>query len=368
VENIAKDDSWNTKNEITGSIHPASLALWQKYKLGEKVKLLFKDTMISDDGDITTTRDYNTYVREMDDIAELKYVETAPYVRPGRIGDIGCAVGSWIKLACRDDRHRESDFYGIEVARHLFDICHQRKHNGEFVNPFVFFSQRNAVTGLVFDANSMNTIHTSSLTHEIESYGSRHELLQFIRNRYQELTNGGVWINRDVVGPEEKNKIIFMKLNKHDGRNDDYHESFGVREELRDYLKGLSTYGRFLRFAADFRANEGFRLSFKEITITDESYVEISLKDACEFMSRKDYIDNWQSEMHETFCFCNFKEWKQHLEESGFVVLPESKAYSNDWIVENRFKNKVELFEMTPSGLKRIDYPVTNMILLAEKR
>ena len=31
-------------------------------------------------------------------------------------------------------------------------------------------------------------------------------------------------------------------------------------------------------------------------------------------------------------------------------------------------RNKVELFEMTASGLKRIDYPVTNMILLAEKR
>ena len=368
VENIAKDDSWNTKDEIIGNIHPASRALWQKYKLEEKVKLLFKDTMISEDGDITTTRDYNTYVREMDDIAELKYAETAPYVRPGRIGDIGCAVGSWIKLACRDDRNRESDFYGIEVARHLFDICHQRKHNGEFVNPFVFFSQRNAVTGLVFDANSMNTIHTSSLTHEIESYGSRNELLQFIRNRYQELTNGGVWINRDVVGPEEKGKTIFMKLNKHDGRNDDYHQTFGEREELRDYLKGLSTYGRFLRFAVDFRANEGFRISFKEVTIANESYVEIALKDACEFMSRKDYIDNWQSEMHETFCFWDFKEWKQHLEETGFVILPESKAYSNEWIVENRFKDKVELFEITPSGLKGIDYPVTNMILLAEKR
>ncbi len=65
-----------------------------------------------------------------------------------------------------DVRLRESDFYGIEVARHLFDICQQRKHNGEFTNPFVFFSQRNAVTGLVFDRASMNTIHTSSLTRD----------------------------------------------------------------------------------------------------------------------------------------------------------------------------------------------------------
>jgi hypothetical protein len=366
VEDIANNEEWNSNEEILRNVHPSSRELWEKYRLDDKVRLLFRDSMISDDGDITTTRDYNTYVRQMDEIAELKYTETASYVRAGRIGDIGCAVGSWIKLACKDDRFRDCDFYGLEVARHLFDICHQRKHNGEFANPFVFFSQRNAVTGLVFDANSMNTIHTSSLTHEIESYGSRAELEQFIRNRYQELANGGIWINRDVVGPENKDKLILMTLNKSDGRNDDYDKSFSLREELKEYLKGLSTFGRFLRFAQDFRKKEGYTLVFKERIIEGSEYVEIRLKDACEFMSRKDYIDNWQSEMHETFCFWNFNEWKQNLELAGFSISPESKAYTNEWIVENRLKGKVELFEHI--NLQRIPYPVTNMILLAEKK
>jgi SAM-dependent methyltransferase len=128
----------------------------------------------------------------MDEIAELKYKDTASFIQPGRIGDIGCAVGSWIRQACLDDRFRESYFYGIEVSRHLYEICQQRKYNGEFANPFVFFSQRNAVTGLAFEKASMNTIHTSSLTHEIESYGSRADLLQFIKNCYEELAPGGV--------------------------------------------------------------------------------------------------------------------------------------------------------------------------------
>jgi hypothetical protein len=369
VEQIATTEAWNANENIVQNIHPSSRELWEKYRLGEKVKLLFKDTMISDDGDITTTRDYNTYVRQMDEIAELKYVETAAYVRPGRIGDIGCAVGSWMKLACKDDRFRESDFYGIEVARHLFDICHQRKHNGEFSNPFVFFSQRNAVTGLVFDANSMNTIHTSSLTHEIESYGSRDELLKFILNRYQELANGGIWINRDVVGPENKEKIVLMKLNQADGRSEDYDGAFAQREELRDYLKGLSTYGRFLRFARDFRQKEGYQLHYKSILIDGEEYIELKLKDACEFMSRKDYLDNWQSEMHETFCFWDFNEWKYNLELAGFTVASESRAYTNEWIVENRLLGKVELYESVhDEEIQKINYPVTNMILLGERK
>ncbi len=367
VEKIASSNDWNENEEIVLSMHHSSRELWEKYRIAQKVKMLFKDRMISDDGDITTTRDYNIYVRQMDDIAELKYSETAPYIRAGRIGDIGCAVGSWLKLACRDERLRESDFYGIEVARHLFDICHQRKHNGEFANPFVFFSQRNAVTGLVFEQNSMNTIHTSSLTHEIESYGSRAELLQFISNRFRELSNGGIWVNRDVVGPEDKERIVWMKLNTQDGHQE-YMQTFNEREKLKSFLSGLSTYGRFLRFATDFRRHEGYHLRYDEHEVNGERYIELTLRDACEFMSRKDYIDNWQSEMHETFCFWDFNEWREQLSRAGFHVLPESKAYTNQWIVENRLRGKVELFDWADGRLKALDYPVTNMILLAEKQ
>jgi hypothetical protein len=366
VEAIAAQPDWNFSRDIIEHIHPGSRELYEKYRVAERIRLLFRDTMISEDGDITTTRDYNTYVRQMDEIAELKYAETSPFIRAGRIGDIGCAVGSWIKLACTDDRFRESDFYGIEVARHLFDICHQRKHNGEFHNPFVFFSQRNAVTGLVFEKNSMNTIHTSSLTHEIESYGSRQDLIKFIENRFEELANGGVWINRDVVGPENKDDIVLLSLNSYDGRNEDFDKILHDRLELREYLKGLSTYGRFLRFAMDFRKKEGFELSYKTISIDSKKYIELTLANACEFLSRKDYIDNWESEMHETFCFWSFSEWKRQLEMVGFSVSPESKAYTNEWIVENRLKGKAEIID--PVTMKQLPYPVTNMILLAEKK
>lgn len=129
--------------------------------------MLFSDTVVGDDGDLTETRDYNSYVRQMDENAELKYSETSTYVKPGRIGDIGCAVGSWIKNLTRDKKFSESDIFGVEVSRRLYDICEQRKGNGDFHNPNVFFSKRNAVTGLVFPPKSMDTIHTSSLTHEI---------------------------------------------------------------------------------------------------------------------------------------------------------------------------------------------------------
>ncbi|HPO50302.1 MAG TPA: transferase, partial [Spirochaetota bacterium] len=234
VEKIAYNKSdWKNDKSIIEKIHPSSYLIWKTYNFGEKAKLLFSDSMIGDDGDLTETRDYNSYVRQMDEIAQLKYNETAPFIKKGRIGDIGCAVGSWIKLACGEDKFHESDFYGIEVTRALYDLCIQRKNNKEFDNPNVFFSQKNAVTGLVFQPNSMNTIHTSSLTHEIESYGGREDLLKFIKNRYKELATNGVWINRDVVGPENKEEYVYMKLNREDGFNDDFDKKTSNRNELK---------------------------------------------------------------------------------------------------------------------------------------
>lgn len=71
--------------------------------------------------------------------------------------------------------------------------------------------------------------------------------------------------------------------------------------------------------------------------------------------------------MHETFCFWDFTEWSEHLEAAGFSILPQSKAYTNQWIVDNRLSGKIELFERAGDNIVRMDYPVTNMIIVAEK-
>lgn len=368
VEKIGTSGHWQSDQEIIEKIHPASFSIYNTYKLGDKVKTILLDPIIGDDGDITESRDYSSYVRQMDDIAEIKYEETSSYIQSGKIGDVGCAVGSWIRQACEDSHLRESDFYGIELARQLYDICLQRKHNGEFKNPNVFFAQKNAVTSLVFEPESMNTIHTSSLTHEIESYGSRADLLSFIKNRYRELESGGVWINRDVIGPEGGDRIVYMWLNREDGRNEDYEVEFDDSKSLGLYLDKLSTYARFLRFALDFRKEESDQIGYKLEKIGSKEYVRLPLKDAAEFMLTKDYTDNWKSEMHERFCFWSLCDWKKNLEEAGFKVMENSAAYTNPWIQQNRFENKVELFKLNENNaLQKLSYPPTTALLIAKK-
>lgn len=359
------------QKESKQNLDPACIRLWKDYGLFEKVDMLFSDSLIGDDGDLTESRDYNTYVREMDEIAELKFQETVPFLRPGRIGDIGCAVGSWIKLVCQDPKYTESDFYGVEIARHLYQLCEQRKENGEFQNPNVFFLRKNAVSGLVYPRLSMNAIHTSSLTHEIESYGDRSQLLAFIKNRFEELVYGGVWINRDVVGPEDKEKEVYVWMEEDSSTN----QGFGPEKfpSFKDYLESLSTKERFFQFQQDFRKEQGYVLRTTSILVDGIEYHCMKLKDICEYISKKDYTDNWKSEMHESFCFWSFDEWKEQLESIGFKISPNSRAYRNEWLVKNRYEGKIKLFlpripnPKLTADLIPFDFPVTHMLMLAEK-
>lgn len=104
---------------------------------------------------------------------------------------------------------------------------------------------------------------------------------------------------------------------------------------------------------------------------TPEGFV-LPLPSTAEFLSKKDYTDNWCSEMNEEFCFWSYSRWREVLREVGFNVLEEgaqgksaSRVYANPWIVENRDRNQAQLF--APDSGQQIDYPPTNMVLVAEK-
>jgi hypothetical protein len=351
IEYIADHPDWAESSWIRGKIHPGAQALILQYGLDKLIQRVHGDPLLGEDGDLTETRDYGTYVRQMDENVMMKWEETRPYVQPGRIGDIGCAVGSWLKLASQESRLRDSDFYGIEITRALQSICQQRKENGEFATPNIWFKARNAVSGRVFQQGSMNTIHTGSLTHEIASYGSIEALREFLRRRYEELAPGGIWINRDVVGPADKDQQVLLWCEKDQG------------QETGD-LNQRNTRSLFRQFAQDFRGAEGYQMAYQTISHKGEEYFSLRLEDACEFLLTKDYTDNWESEMHERFCFWSLEDWGKELETAGFSLHPASQVLTNPWIQQNRWEGKVALYDLQGNPL---GCPPTHMILLAQK-
>ena len=93
--------------------------------------------------------------------------------RPGRIVDVGCGVGSLLHEIAADPAFGESDLYGIEAARPLFDECVHRRSQGAFANPNTFFFQRTIGQGAMFTPASVDTTLTVALCHELYSYLGR---------------------------------------------------------------------------------------------------------------------------------------------------------------------------------------------------
>lgn len=361
--------AWREDAVYGREVHRASKDILERYGLGDQIVEIHQDPLVGDEGDITETRDYEAYRAAFDQGAERKYRLLAPYVEPGRILDIGCATGSLIKQLDDDERFDESDFYGVEVAKPLYDYCQQRLHNGDFRNQNTFFYQRNIMRGKLFPDSTVNTSISISLTHEIDSYLGRNSLMRFIQQIYDHTVPGGVYLNLDVTGPEEPHKPVLLWLNHEDGIDDDGREFTPEQQkDYADYLGGLSTLGRFRRFVRDFRAREGDG-------ITDVQYVETKTKhyarlrhaDAVEFMVTKDYLDSWYSEMHERFCYFTPSEWRRQLEAVGFSVDPASGSFQNEWINQHRFEGKVRLYEERGDERIELPWPDTSVLMIARK-
>jgi SAM-dependent methyltransferase len=368
-EIINSSADWRSNAIVRADLHPVCFDHFERYGLGDQIIEVFQDPLItSDDGDITTSRDYQTYRRAFEDNAWRKVADFASEVQPGRILDVGCATGETLKLLSQRPDLFESDFYGVEAARPLYQICEQRKSAGDFGNANMFFYQRNIMRSSFFAHNTLNTIITMALTHEIESYLGRDALLAFVKRMYDMLAPGGIYINYDVVGPDDKDAIVYVLFNETDGENpNDVHPETD-EHELHDFLAGLSTKARFRRFVKDFRASEGDVMSFAYEIIDGQEYAVIRRADLCDFLAKKDYLDSWTSEMHERFCFFEHNDWVNLLKETGFEIESTSQAKQNPWLIENRFAPAATVYIKDESGKLQLEpQPVTNTLLFARK-
>lgn len=361
----------------------STLQVWDDFpEVPETIRRIWRDPLLTESGSLTKERNYSTYASGMNHgaLMELKYNDIKEAIVPGKIVDEGCADGALLVRVAKD--FPDSDLIGIEITSEFMARCIERQRAGEFGETFVHFHQRNLLDP-IFEDESIEAVICNSTTHEIWSYGNREEsLMHYLRLKFAQLKPGGRLIIRDVVGPEDKERIVYLKADREDGDNEEIFKEYQRPEELSGHLARLSTYARFKRFAEDFLADmrrSGKRgaeskISYEEIDISGVPYFAVRLKDAVEFMTKKDYVDNWRSELNEEFAFMSFSEWKELLKTVGFKIIENpnepaksSRAYANDWIVENRFRGKTDIFEMRNSLLDQLQYPVTNMVLIAEK-
>lgn len=382
---VAIGNNWSTDPVMRKNMSATSHDLWNDFPdVPRRALRLWRDPLLNDSGSLTETRDYSTYAYEMAKPAaiRLKYDDIHGAIKPGKIVEEGCADGAMLSLIAKD--FPDSDLIGIELTGEFLARCNERQRAGDFGGTFVHFHQRN-IMNPIFAANSIDTTICNSTIHELWSYGEQASTVdKYLQLKFEQTAHGGRLVVRDVVGPGNKDCEVHMRLNEADGSNDDPLKQFSDSKELEEHLNGLSTYGRFVRFAHDYlrelreagRREPFTKVEFVETSIDGERYIVLPLRHAAEFISKMTYTHNWASEMYEEFTFWDFSEWCAAFQAAGFSVvdsqsydspLDGSRAYCNPWIVENRYRKKVELFERQNGRLERIEYPPTNIVIVGRK-
>ncbi len=334
----------------------------------QRIARLYQDPLTNQEGSLTSARNYSTYARGMNEIIRLKYLDIQNAIRSGRIVDEGCADGALLAEISRD--FPDSDLFGIDLSSEFASRFLERQRAGEFGGAYVHFFHRNLFDRL-FEPESIDTTLCNSTLHEIWSYGEGEKSVRsYLAEKFRQLRPGGRLLIRDVVGPDDGDREVLLWCSDADGQNLSASEMIQHKDRGTEWLHTLSTRSRFFLFAQDFRGGQsGF--SFKEVTSHNRPMFRLTMRQAAEFLSKKDYTDNWSSEMNEEFCFWNFSKWKQVLTEMGFQVVENpnnqaegSRVYTNPWIVEHRHTGHAELMDLDG---KAVSWPPTNMVLVAEK-
>jgi SAM-dependent methyltransferase len=333
-----------------------------------RIARLYQDPLTNQEGSLTGTRNYSTYARSMNEIIHLKYLDIRSAIKAGRIVDEGCADGALLAEISRD--FPDSDLFGIDLSAEFASRFLERQRAGEFGGAYVHFFHRN-LFDRIFEPESIDTTLCNSTLHEIWSYGDGEKsVCSYLAEKLRQLRPGGRLLIRDVVGPDDARREVRLWCSDQDGQNLSPAEISQHQDRSAAWLRQLSTRSRFFLFAKDFLGGQsGF--SFKEELQRNRPTFQLTLRFAAEFLSKKDYIDNWSSEMNEEFCFWNFSKWKQVLTEIGFQIYENpnppaetSRVYTNPWIVNHRYAGHAEIADLDGQVLP---WPPTNMILVAEK-
>ena len=88
-----------------------------------QIRRLFHDPLLTEQGDLTETRNYSTYTRDMAGAIDLKYDEIRPFLRPGKIVDEGCADDALLQRVAHD--FPDSDLIGVDLSAEMLARAHE---------------------------------------------------------------------------------------------------------------------------------------------------------------------------------------------------------------------------------------------------
>lgn len=291
---------------------------------------------------------YEAYFAGMDASVQQKIaLTTAHFPTRGRIADMGCGSG-------RGTYDLARLYDGLELVGVDINPVSVRMAAERYRGPNLSFAVGD-IAEKVFPDASLDGILNSSVLHHVSSFNGfdAGRVRAALDNQVAQLKTGGVVIIRDFVVPEGPAEVL-LDLPVIDGEAD-------------GAVGGLSTAALFERFARDWRSSENRDgpVPFERLESPREGFARYRLasRAAAEFVLRKDYRADWETELLEEYTYFTRREFEEALRARGLRVVVSAPLW-NPWIVENRFEGRVHF--SAPDG-GALPPPPTNYLIVGEK-
>ncbi|MFL5383729.1 MAG: bifunctional class I SAM-dependent methyltransferase/NUDIX hydrolase [Longimicrobiaceae bacterium] len=291
---------------------------------------------------------YEAYFAGMDASVQQKIaLTTAHFPARGRIADMGSGSGrGTYDLACL---HHGLELVGVDINPVSVRISERR-----YRRPNLSYVVGD-IAGKVFPDESLDGILDSSVLHHVSSFNGFDvgRVLAALDHQVAQLRTGGVIIVRDFVVPEGPERV-HLDLPLADGR-------------AEGAVAGLSTAALFERFARDWRSSlcRAGPLPYERLESPREGFARyrVASRAAAEFVLRKDYRADWETELLEEYTYLSRDEFEAAFRARGLRVVVSAPIW-NPWIVANRFEERFHLSDLDGRALPP---PPTNYLIVGEK-
>ena len=280
--------------------------------------------------------DYERYLQGMDASMQQKVALTAAHLLGhGWLADMGMGSGSGTEALAA--LYPELRVTGVDINPEMVRIA-QSKY--ELAN---LDFRVGDISQLCFGESTLDVVYNSSVLHHVTTFNGYDpsKAAETVKNQVKQLKNEGNLIIRDFLRPEPG--LVWLELPQ-------------------------ETVPLFHRFSREFRAlkpepERGFE--FREIDCPEVGWRRFELERlyAVEFVLRKDYTADWETEVLEEYTYFTQAEFESTLRAQKLRLLA-STPIRNPWIVRNRFEGQFRFLSLDGSPL---EYPPTNYLIVGEK-
>ncbi|MCA9793219.1 MAG: methyltransferase domain-containing protein, partial [Candidatus Eremiobacteraeota bacterium] len=273
---------------------------------------------------------YARYLEGMDASMRQKVALTAAHLLDrGVVADMGMGSGSGsFALA---SLYPGLEVVGVDINPTMVEMAQER-----YQLPNLSFRVGD-IAEPCFGPDGLTAIFDSSVLHHVTSFNDYEveRAAAALAQQARQLGPYGTLIVRDFVRPEPGR--VRLRLEPH-------------QAELLE------------RFASEFRnlwppERRGF--DYQRV----DGWFELDSQTAVEFLLRKDYVSDWETENLEEYTYFTQARFEQEFARLGLRVLASNPIW-NPWIIRHRFEGQ---FEWTDEAGRPLDYPPTNYVIVGEK-